>query len=99
LLPFKGCEAKTFAGIKSRDILVSSTDYNKIYLLVRLVRASLVSIFGFKLNEERFRLDRKKKLFKTRVVRPWHWLLREVEDAPSLETLEVGWNGALGYLM
>ena len=42
---------------------------------------------GFKLNEERFRLDLRKKLFPVRVVRPWHRLPREAVAAPSLDAL------------
>jgi len=49
---------------------------------------------GFKLNEGRFRLDIKKRLF-VRVVKHWNRLPREVEDAPSLETFKVRWDGAL----
>jgi len=42
----------------------------------------------FRLKEGRFRLDIK-KLFKVRVMRHWYRLLREVADAPSMETLRV----------
>ena len=33
-----------------------------------------------------------------RVVKPWHRLLREVGDAPSLETFQVRLDGALSTL-
>ena len=49
----------------------------------------------FKIKEERFGLDIKKKFFIMRVVRHWHKLPREVGDAPSLETSTVGLLRAL----
>ena len=42
-----------------------------------------------------FRLDIKKKSFTVRVVRYWNRLLRDVMDAPSLETFK----GALSNLI
>ncbi|KFV88926.1 hypothetical protein N327_01953, partial [Fulmarus glacialis] len=47
----------------------------------------------------RFRLDRRKKLFTMRVVKPWHGLPREVVDAPSLGTFKVRLDGALSNLI
>jgi len=44
---------------------------------------------GFKLNERRFRLDKKEKVFTVRVVKHRNGLPRDVVDAPSLETLKV----------
>jgi len=44
---------------------------------------------GFRLKEERFRLDIRNMFFTVRVVRHWHRLPREAVDAPSLETLKV----------
>ncbi|KFO94655.1 hypothetical protein N320_12186, partial [Buceros rhinoceros silvestris] len=44
---------------------------------------------GFKLKEGRFRLDLRKKFFTLRMVKNWHWLPREVVDAPFLETFQV----------
>ena len=48
---------------------------------------------GFKLEEERFRLDIWKKFFTVRVVRHWHRFPREVRDAPSLRSLGSGRTG------
>ncbi|KAK4825070.1 LOW QUALITY PROTEIN: hypothetical protein QYF61_023074, partial [Mycteria americana] len=45
---------------------------------------------GFKLKEGRSRLEIRKKCFTLRVVRHWPRLPREVVDAPSLETFQVG---------
>ena len=49
----------------------------------------------FKLKERRCRLDIRKKLFTIMVVRYWHRLLSEAEDAPSLETCKVRLDGTL----
>ncbi|KAK4810324.1 hypothetical protein QYF61_018266 [Mycteria americana] len=54
---------------------------------------------GFKLKEGRFRLDRRKTFFTTRVLKRWHRLPREVIDAPSLETFKVRLDGALSNLI
>ena len=47
---------------------------------------------GFKLKQGRFRLDIRKKSSTMRVVKHWNRLPREVADAPSLETLKIGWG-------
>ncbi|KFQ87434.1 hypothetical protein N337_02700, partial [Phoenicopterus ruber ruber] len=54
---------------------------------------------GFKLKEGRFRLDIRRKFFTMRVVKHWNRLPREVADAPSLATLKVRLDGALGNLV
>ena len=48
---------------------------------------------GFKLKKGRFMLDIRKKSFTVRVVMHWYRLLREVVDAPFLETLKVRLGG------
>jgi len=54
---------------------------------------------GFKLKEDRFRLDIRKKFFTMRVVRHVHRLPREVVDAPSLETFKARLDVALSNLI
>jgi len=54
---------------------------------------------GFKLREDRLRLDTRKKFFTVRVVKHWHRLPREVVEAPSLGTLKAGLDGALSNLV
>ena len=54
---------------------------------------------GFKLEEGRFRLDIRKKLFPVRVVRYWNRLPSEAVDAPSLEAFKTRLDGALSYLV
>jgi len=54
---------------------------------------------GFKLKEDRFRLDIRKKFFTMRVVKLWNGLPREVVDAPSLETFKARLDGALSNLV
>ena len=54
---------------------------------------------GFKLKEERFRLDIRKKFFTVRVVKHWHRLPGEVGDAPSLETSKARLDGAVSTLI
>ena len=44
---------------------------------------------GFNLKEGRFKLDIRKKMFTTRMVRHWYRLPREVVGTPSLETFKV----------
>ena len=52
---------------------------------------------GFKLKEERFRVNI--QLFTVRVERHWKRLPREVVDVPSLETPEVRLDGAPSNLI
>jgi len=54
---------------------------------------------GFKLEEDRFRLDIRKKFFTVRVQKRWSRLPREVVDAPSLETFKVRLDRALNNLI
>jgi len=54
---------------------------------------------GFKLKKGRFRLDRRKKFFTTKVVRPWHRLPKEAVSAPSLAVFKARLNGALSHMV
>ncbi|PKU46202.1 hypothetical protein llap_3512 [Limosa lapponica baueri] len=53
---------------------------------------------GFKLKEDRFRLDIRTKCFTMRVVRPLNRLLKVV-DVPSLEVFNARLHGALSNLV
>ena len=53
---------------------------------------------GFKLKEERFRLDVRKKFFPVGGVRPWHRLPRAAVAAPSLEGFKARLDRVLGNL-
>jgi len=54
---------------------------------------------GFKLNEGRFTLDIRKKLFIMRVVRHCHRLPRGVVDAPSLAVFKARLDRVLSNLV
>ena len=54
---------------------------------------------GFKLRQERFRLDIRRKFFTQRVVMHWNKLPKEAVDAPSLEAFEARLDVALGSLV
>ncbi|KFO97043.1 hypothetical protein N300_04527, partial [Calypte anna] len=54
---------------------------------------------GFKLKENRFRLDIRKRFFSRRVVRLWNRLPKEAVDAPSLEVFKARLDEALSNLV
>jgi len=54
---------------------------------------------GFKLRQERFRLDIRRKYFTQRVVTHWNRVPKEVVDAPSLEAFKARLDVALGSLV
>jgi len=57
------------------------------------------SCHGFRLRQERFRLDIRRKFFTQRVVTHWNRLPKEVVDAPSLEAFKARLEVALGSLV
>ena len=54
---------------------------------------------GFKVKEDRFRLDKRKKFFTMRVVTHCNRLSIEVVDLPSMEVFKVRLDGTLGNLV
>jgi len=54
---------------------------------------------SFKLIQERFRLDIRRKFFMQRVVTHWNRLPKEVVNAPSLEAFKARLDVALGSLV
>ena len=54
---------------------------------------------GFKLRQERFRVDIRRKIFTQRAVTHWNSLPKEVVDAPSLEAFKARLDVALGSLV
>jgi len=54
---------------------------------------------SFKLKEDRFRLDIRKKFFTMRVVRHLNGFPREAVDAPSLEMFKARLDRALSNLV
>ena len=54
---------------------------------------------GFKLRQERFRLDVRRKFYTQREMTHWNRLPKEAVDAPSLEALKARLDVALGSLV
>ena len=54
---------------------------------------------GFKLRQERFRLDIRRNFLTQRVVMHWNRLLKEVVDATSLDAFNARLDMALGSLV
>ena len=54
---------------------------------------------GFKLRQERFRLDIGRNFFPQRVMTHWNRLPKEAVDAPSLEAFKARLDVALGSLV
>ncbi|KFQ19753.1 hypothetical protein N332_14915, partial [Mesitornis unicolor] len=53
----------------------------------------------FKLEQDRFRLDIRKKFFTMRVMKYWNKLPSKVVEAPFRETFKVRLDGALRELV
>lgn len=56
-------------------------------------------INGSKLEEDRFRLDIRKKLFTMKVVKHWDRLSSKAEDAPSMEAFKARRDGAVSNMV
>jgi len=54
---------------------------------------------GFKLRQERLRIDIRKKFFTQRMVTHWNRVPKEAVDAPSLEAVKTRLDVALGSLV
>jgi len=68
----------------------------------RLIAGPVVigqGVISFKLKQHGFRLDIRKVFFTMMVVKRWNGLLREVVEAPSLETFKARLDGALCNLV
>lgn len=53
---------------------------------------------GFKLKEEKIRLDTRKKFFTQRVMRHWNRLPKDVIDVLSLQALKTRLDGIVGMV-
>ena len=71
----------------------------KVKWLFRMVDRDRTRENAFKLRQERFRLDIRRKFFTQRVVTHWNRLPKEAVDAPSLETFKARLDVALGSLV
>ena len=54
---------------------------------------------GFKLEEDRFSLDIRRKFFTVKVVRHWSWMPHEAVNVPSLEAFKARMDGASSNLV